>query len=234
MTALGAGRYADAHGHLLRMLDPSDPAHHRMTFSWALGNLAESAVRVGETENARAIVAGFEQRAAQTPSPAFQQAMRHARAVLADDAEAEALFGAALEGEIFGGPFERARLQVAFGTWLRRQRRIGESRGPLRAARDTFDALGADPWSERAREELRATGESSRKREPGALEELTPQELQVAQMAAEGLSNREIAQKLYLSHRTVGSHLYRIYPKLGINSRWELAAVLERSATVDA
>jgi DNA-binding CsgD family transcriptional regulator len=233
VTALGAGRYADAHRHLLRMLDRSDPAHHRMTFSWALGNLAESAVRVGETENARAVVAGFEQRAAQTPSPAFQQAMRHARAVLADDAEAEALFEAALDGEIPGGPFERARLQVAFGAWLRRQRRIGESRGPLRAARDTFDALGADPWSERAREELRAAGESSRKREPGALEELTPQELQVAQMAAEGLSNREIAQKLYLSHRTVGSHLYRIYPKLGINSRWELSAVLERSATVD-
>jgi DNA-binding CsgD family transcriptional regulator len=233
VTALGAGRYADAHGQLLRMLDRSDPAHHRMTFSWALGNLAESAVRVGETENARAIVAGFEQRAAQTPSPAFQQAMRHARAVLAADAEAEALFEAALDDEIFGGPFERARLQVAFGTWLRRQRRIGESRGPLRAARDTFDALGADPWSERAREELRATGESSRKREPGVLEELTAQELQVAQMAANGLSNREIAQKLYLSHRTVGSHLYRIYPKLGINSRWELSAVLERSATVD-
>ena len=78
------------------------------------------------------------------------------------------------------GAFERARLQAAFGAWLRRQRRIAESRGPLRAARDTFDALGADPWSERAREELRATGESSRKREPGALEELTPQELQVA------------------------------------------------------
>ena len=102
----------------------------------------------------------------------------------------------------------------------------------LRAARDTFDALGADPWSERARDELRAAGESSRKREPGVLEQLTAQELQVAQMAAQGLSNREIGQKLYLSHRTVGSHLYRIFPKLGVTARSQLRDVIDELVSV--
>jgi len=153
--------------------------------------------------------------------------MRHSRALLADDARAEGRFAEALNDELSGGRFERARLELAYGAWLRRQRRISDSRAPLRAARDAFDAIGASPWSERTREELRAAGEVSRKREPGVLEQLTPQELQVAQMAAEGLSNREIGQKLYLSHRTVGSHLYRIYPKLGVTARWQLGAVLD-------
>jgi DNA-binding NarL/FixJ family response regulator len=98
----------------------------------------------------------------------------------------------------------------------------------LRAARQTFDALGTRPWSERARQQLRATGETSRPRTPEARDQLTPQELQIAQMAAEGLSNREIAQMVYLSHRTVSSHLYRAFPKLGITSRTQLRGVLER------
>jgi DNA-binding CsgD family transcriptional regulator len=98
----------------------------------------------------------------------------------------------------------------------------------LRAAREAFDALGAVPWGERARQELRATGESSRRRAPGAWDRLSPQELQIAQLAAEGLSNREIGQQLYLSHRTVGTHLYRVFPKLGITSRSELRGLLDR------
>jgi len=227
VTALGVGRYDDAYRNLLRMLDPVDLAHHRMTFSWALGNLAEAALRIGEAEHVRELVAGFEQPAVASPSPAFRQSIRHARALLADEAHAEARFAEALNDDLSGGRFERARLELAYGAWLRRQRRISDSRAPLRAARDTFDAIGASPWSERTREELRAAGEVSQKREPGVLEQLTPQELQVAQMAANGLSNREIGQKLYLSHRTVGSHLYRIYPKLGVTARWQLGAVLD-------
>jgi DNA-binding NarL/FixJ family response regulator len=85
------------------------------------------------------------------------------------------------------------------------------------------------PWSERARQLLRATGEKARPRTPEARDQLSPQELQIAQMAAEGLSNREIGQKLYLSRRTVSSHLYRIFPKLGITSRTELRHVLDRT-----
>jgi RNA polymerase sigma factor (sigma-70 family) len=123
-------------------------------------------------------------------------------------------------------PQYRARLQLAFGEWLRRRRRTTESRAPLRAARDAFDALGFGPWAERARQELRASGESSRRRTPDMLDELTPQELQIVQMAAAGLSNREIGQRLFLSRRTVESHLYRVFPKLGVTSRAQLPGVL--------
>jgi DNA-binding CsgD family transcriptional regulator len=111
-------------------------------------------------------------------------------------------------------------------TPLRRQRRLAESRTPLRVARETFDALGAVTWGERARQELTAACETSRRRKAGAWDQLTPQELQIAQMAAEGLSNREIGQQLYLSHRTVGSHLYHVFPKLGVTSRAQLRQAL--------
>jgi DNA-binding CsgD family transcriptional regulator len=110
---------------------------------------------------------------------------------------------------------------------LRRHRRQSESRSQLRAAIEAFDALGIVSWGERAREELRASGETSRRRSVASWDELSPQELQIAQMAAGGQSNREIGQRLYISHRTVGSHLYRIYPKLGITNRAQLYRVLE-------
>src|SRR6185436_14626321 len=105
------------------------------------------------------------------------------------------------------------------GQWLRRRRRISDSRNPLRAARDAFDALDCKAWADQARRELRASGESSQRRVPEARDQLTAQELQIAQLAATGLSNREIGQKLFVSPRTVGTHLYRIYPKLEISSR---------------
>ena len=106
------------------------------------------------------------------------------------------------------------------------QRRIAESRAPLRDARDAFDAMGCAAWGDQARRELRASGESSRRRDLAARDQLTAQELQIAQLAAQGLSNRDIAQRLYLSHRTIGTHLYRIFPKLGITSRGELRSAL--------
>ena len=152
--------------------------------------------------------------------------MGYARPLLADDEDADALFKTGLAAELTAWPFYRGRLLLAYGSWLRRRRRVAESRTPLRAARDCFDALGAIPWGERARQELRASGETSRARAPEAWDQLSPQELQIARMAAEGLTNREIGQKLYLSHRTVGAHLHRIFPKLGVASRRHLAAVL--------
>ena len=120
----------------------------------------------------------------------------------------------------------RARLLLAYGAWLRRRRRVAESRAPLRAAGEAFEALAIPTWAERARQELRASGETTRRRVPDARDELTPQEVQIAEMAADGLTNREIGQRLYLSHRTVGSHLYRIFPKLGVSSRAELGRAL--------
>jgi len=121
-----------------------------------------------------------------------------------------------------------------YGRWLRRQRRVAESRAPLRAARDGFDALAFATLAETARQELRASGETSRRRTPEAWDQLTAQELQIARMAAEGLSNRQIGEQLYISHRTVGYHLHRIFPKLGITSRSQLHAALLNLTTAPA
>jgi DNA-binding NarL/FixJ family response regulator len=97
----------------------------------------------------------------------------------------------------------------------------------LRAAAETFGALGARPWADRAHTELRASGET-RRRSADEIDRLTPQELQVARLVAEGLTNREIASRLFLSPRTISTHLYRIYPKLGVGSRTELATLIAR------
>ena len=228
LTALGSGRHGDAHQHLRRVFDPTDPAYHPFMRCWAIGDLAEAAAHSGRRDPARALLEELEPAAERTPSLWFQAGMRYARALLADDEDAETLFQDALSADLTRLPFARARLLLAYGAWLRRQRRVAESRAPLRAARETFDALGVLPWGERARQELRAAGETSgRRRTSEAWDQLTPQELQIAQMAAEGLSNREIGQQLYLSHRTVGSYLYRVFPKLGITSRSQLRVVLD-------
>jgi DNA-binding NarL/FixJ family response regulator len=226
LTALGVGRHDDGYAHLRRMFDPADPAYHRMESCWAIGNLAEAALHSGHRADAEAVLRAIEPLARRTPSPWLHVAIRHARALLASDDEAETLFQAGLEADLTRWPFDRARLLLAYGAWLRRRRRAAESRVPLRTARDCFDALGVRSWSERARQELRASGETSRARTVEARDQLTAQELQIAHMAAEGMTNREIGQTLYLSHRTVGSHLYRIYPKLGVTSRSMLAAAL--------
>jgi DNA-binding NarL/FixJ family response regulator len=121
-----------------------------------------------------------------------------------------------------GWPFYAARAQLAYGGWLRRQHRMTDSRAPLREAAQAFEALGLLRYADRSHRELRASGEAPRRRAQEAWAQLTPQELQIAQLAAEGLSNREIGERLYLSHRTVGSHLYRLFPKLGVTSRTQL------------
>ncbi|MER6514893.1 LuxR family transcriptional regulator [Nonomuraea sp. NPDC001636] len=230
LAALGEGRYGDAFDHLRRMHDPADPAFHLALRCFSLAELADAAVHCGQGRAIAGIVADLEAVALTTPSPSLHADLRYARAILADEAAAEPFFDAALGADLRRWPFVRARVLLAYGEWLRRQRRTAESRRPLRTARETFDALGVIPWSERARQELRASGESSRSRSSEARDVLTPQELQIAQMAADGLTNREIGEKLYLSHRTVSSHLYRIFPKLGIASRSALSAALRVSA----
>ncbi|MEU7749260.1 AAA family ATPase [Nonomuraea sp. NPDC049158] len=230
LGALGAGRYADAFDHLRRMHDPADPAYHLALRCFSLAELADAAAHSGQGRAVAGIVGDLETVALTTPSPSLHADLRYARAVLADEAAAEPFFDAALGADLRRWPFVRARTQLAYGEWLRRQRRTAESRAPLRMARETFDALGVIPWSERARQELRASGESSRSRSSEARDVLTAQELQIAQMAAEGLTNREIGEKLYLSHRTVSSHLYRIFPKLAITSRSALTTALRVSA----
>lgn len=140
----------------------------------------------------------------------------------ADDEHVEALYRTAIERDLASWPCFRGRMRLWYGRWLRRQRRVADSRAPLRAAREGFDALAFLTLAECARQELRASGKTSRRRVPEAWDQLTPQELQIARMAASGQSNREIGQQLFISHRTVGYHLHRIFPKLGLTSRGQL------------
>ena len=224
---ISSGRHAEAVDALLQVFDPADPAfHQRERFSGVMF-LAEAAVHAGRRDAARAVITELEQVAAITPAPLLHVQLSYARAVLADDADAEELFLAAAGQDLTRWPWIQARIRLAYGSWLRRQRRVAESRLPLRLAQATFDLIGASSWAEQARSELRASGERIAAAEPGeAAAALSAQELQIARLAAAGLSNREIGERLYLSPRTVGSHLYRIFPKLGITSRAQLSARL--------
>src|SRR5439155_12562784 len=142
------------------------------------------------------------------------------QALVVDDADVEEAFESALElHEPDVNEFERARTQLAYGERLRRIRRRRAARDQLRAALETLERLGARPWAERARAELRATGEHLRRRGPRAHEQLTPQQLQVALAASEGLTNKEIGARLFLSPKTVDFHLGQAYRKLGVRSR---------------
>jgi len=224
--ALGRGRHAEAYRQLRRVFDPEDPAHHDVFACYAIGDLAEAAVHSGHREEARALLRRAEGASVLTPSPWLRVSVRYAQVLLADEEEAEVEFKRALvDTELARWPFVRARLHLEFGEWLRPRSRTADSRIALRAAVDAFDALGAASWGERARRESRAAGESGHGHDPGMLEVLTAQELQIAQLAAGGMSNREIGRRLYLSHRTVESHLYHAFPKLGISSRAELRRV---------
>jgi DNA-binding NarL/FixJ family response regulator len=119
---------------------------------------------------------------------------------------------------------DRARTQLAYGSFLRRGRHRVDARTHLRAALETFEDLGAEPWAERARQELRASGATARRRDPSTVVDLTPQEVQVARLVRQGLSNRDIAAQLFVSPRTVDFHLRNVFAKLGVSSRTELAA----------
>jgi DNA-binding NarL/FixJ family response regulator len=119
-------------------------------------------------------------------------------------------------------PFQQARTELLYGEWLRRERQTREARRHLRTAADLFHQVGAPPWEERAEAELRATGETARRRDPSTLDQLTPQELQIAGLVASGMTNRQIAAQLYLSPRTIDYHLRKVFSKLGLSSRTEL------------
>jgi len=229
--ALARERFGDAYEHLVRIFDPESVAFHSFIRGGALADLADAAVRGdGDLDLVRGYLAEWEQIAAETGAPHLQVQLAYAAAILAPDGVAERHFRTAIASAQAEWPFYVARAQLAYGVWLRRRRRMTQSRAPLREAAETFDALGLLRYAERARRELRASGETVRRRDPGAWAQLSPQELQIAQLAAEGLSNREIGEQLYLSHRTVESHLYRLFPKLGVTSRAQLRDALEPAA----
>jgi len=185
----------------------------------------EAAVRAGEVATARNWLDYYEAWAECAGAAWARAVALHGRALLAeDDEESERLFEAALDMHAEAArPFERARTELAFGEFLRRARRPRDARQHLRAALDGFEALGAELWAERARVELRASGQTARRRVADTRDQLTEQELQIAHFVAQGLSNREVAAQLFLSPRTIAAHLRNIFRKLGISSRTELA-----------
>jgi DNA-binding CsgD family transcriptional regulator len=215
---LGLGRpeAALAHAHAL---------HGATGVDWDALDRIEAAVRGGETDAAREWLAAFEPWAASSAAPWGEAVTLHCRAVLASDArDAERLFVAALEAhDRAGRPFERGRTELASGELLRRARRRADARRHLRAALERFEALGAHLWAQRAHTELRATGQTAGKRDPSTLDQLTAQEVQIAQLVAQGHTNRDVAGRLFLSPRTIDFHLRNVFRKLEITSRTELA-----------
>ncbi|MFG3206627.1 AAA family ATPase [Streptomyces sp. NPDC048192] len=220
--ALVNNQYDEAFEQLARALDPSDVTYHPFVGYWGIADLIEAAVRTGRDSEARHHLARLDALAEKTTAPYLKAMAAYARPLVAPDEEAEPLYEQALAGRLSHWPFYRARLLLAHGRWLKRQRRITEARRPLRAAVESFDALGIKTLGEDARAALRATGEAVARPASDALDKLTPQELQIAKMAATGMTNREIGARLFISHRTVGQHLHSIFPKLGITSRGQL------------
>ena len=225
LSALASGHPDDACEQLVRIFSAGDAGFHPSQKFAALAHLAEAAAKSGQLDRLRPIVAELTPVAAATNSPALAMSLAYAEALLAQDAGAGEPLRRALEADLSAWPFERARLQVAYGASLRHGRRRRDSRSYLRAAGETFDALGARRWADWAWQELRASGETVRRAEDPAAR-LSPQELQVATMAAQGLTNRQIASQLFLSPRTVSTHLYHIYPKVGVTTRHELHRAL--------
>ncbi|MEV4290533.1 AAA family ATPase [Nonomuraea bangladeshensis] len=203
------------------------PAARAVMVMHRMPDLVEAAVRVGRTDFAVAASERVQMWAAQTPAPWADAVALRCNALLASDEDAKRYYEQALHLHLRGGRlFERARTELLYGEWLRRLRRRADARHQLRSALDIFERLGSRPWAERARAELRAAGERQTgegRSSEGMLDRLTPQELQIIRMAATGLSNRDIAAQLFLSPRTIGYHLYKAYPKLGVASRAELA-----------
>src|SRR4029077_11772411 len=154
-AALGAGRHDEAYEQLARIFDPQAAAYHPQLRGWALVDLAEAAAGGGYQEAARRHYAELIPEAAAAGSPLLRASLVVAAPMLATGDDAQARFDAAFGTGLAAWPMHRARLQLAHGMWLRRRQQAGESRAPLRAARDTFDALGAAAWAERARREAR-------------------------------------------------------------------------------
>ncbi|WP_053226859.1 AAA family ATPase [Solirubrobacter soli] len=206
------------------------------------GDLVEAYIRAGRREEAEVVLAHLESpatngagdpRGGEAPRVAggsrwARAVAARSRALLAPDEDVRALFDHALSLlEGLPMPFERARTQLALGERLRRAKQRAEAREPLTAALDAFERLGARPWAERARAELRATGgQASGRRAQAAAEQLTPHELQIAVLVSQGMTNREAAAALFLSPKTIEYHLGQIYRKLDVRGRAQLARLM--------
>ena len=227
LAAMSAGEPALAYAHLCGLfLDDGTPLHWR-TSLLAIGDLAAAAVRTGHADQVGRPIEWALTHVGDHPSA--RVAMAVARAVAnTSGAAAGPSFEEAVTVE--GGdawPFELANARLEHGVWLRRQRRPTLAREQLQAALTTFERLGAPAWAEMARSELRAAGVATGTPAASSWSTLTTQERQIVRLAATGLSNREIAEALFLSPRTVGTHLHHAYPKLGVTTRGRLRDVVD-------
>jgi DNA-binding CsgD family transcriptional regulator len=198
--------------------------------------LVDVYLRLGRGDDAAALVPELEQRARAKGQPWSLARAARCRGLVGPDSELDEHFGEALAlHELTPDLFEAARTRLAYGARLRRARKRVRAREELRAALELFDRLGPTPWAEQASAELVATGETARRRDPSTLDELTPQELQIALLLAEGKTTRQAAATLFLSPKTIEYHLRHVYAKLGLRSREQLAAAFagrrERAAS---
>jgi DNA-binding CsgD family transcriptional regulator len=222
---LGLGRAEEAVATLEELAGflGERPAGDPAVMQWP-PDLVEAYVRLGRREQAEEVLATFEAAARHSGSRWAASAAARCRGLLAPDDALDEPFAAALEHDDM--PFETARTRLVLGERLRRAGRRVEARAALREALVTFSRLAAQPWAQRARTELRASGERVRRESPTATEQLTPQELQVALVVSNGSTNREAAAALFLSPKTIEFHLRNIYRKLGIRSRTELVRAM--------
>lgn len=221
---LAAGRSAEAFERLRTLL--AAPDAHPLYRQFAAPQLIEAGARAGRAAEVVGALDELEQWVGAADASLYRPVVARLRGLVARDGEAEQRFEDALELHAqYPQPLDRAQTELAYGEFLRRARRKSDARVPLRAALTTFEAHGLTPWAERAAAELRATGETIRRGPAYARAELTPQELQVARLAATGSTNKEIAGRLFLSPKTVEYHLRKVFVKLGITSRAELTAL---------
>ena len=224
---LGLGRYPEALAHVRSTFDGDRPG----AATRSLHEIVEAGVRSGDHEAAKAALARMDERAPVSGTAWGLGLLARCRALMADDDQAEALYRESTE--LLGRTrirTELARSHLLYGEWLRRRRRRADARVQLRTAHEMFTRMGAAAFADRARAELLATGERPRTRSERSDSGLTPQERQVASLAAAGATNSEIAARLFLSTSTVEYHLTRIFRKLAITSRRRLAAALSDGA----
>jgi DNA-binding CsgD family transcriptional regulator/tetratricopeptide (TPR) repeat protein len=234
IAALADGSHLLAFTQLRQLFSEEGVPVHNIFSYLGVADIATAAVRADRRMEGQEVLERALSHLKGTASPRLEQLIAHARGILAGPGGAEAHFGPALAdpaGDQW--PFERAQLRLNYAEWLRRGRRINHAKPILAEALETFRRLGAQPWSQRAEAELRACGVAVAgvSSERDALWELTPQQRQIVRLASDGLSNREIGDRLFLSPRTVSSHLYRSYPKLGVAGRLQLRDVIARAST---
>jgi DNA-binding CsgD family transcriptional regulator len=220
---LTLGRWAEALERLEELADVRPGHGDALIVITSLPDRIEAAVRAGRPDAALDALPVFEQWAAQTNAPWTRSRLAGFKALLGEGDEATGYFEQAIGLGAEARPFDLARIQLSYGEHLRRGRRRTDARVQLRAAIEGFERLRAEPWAERARAELRASGETARKRDASTVDQLTPQELQISRLVAEGLTNKEIAAQLFLSPRTIDAHLRNVFSKLGVTSRTQLA-----------